>query len=215
MAATPSRRSGRATRLQRVARRRTPAPTSPAARQSSVTAPTDWWTRIQQLVGTVAALGTLVVIVFSWQSIEQVDEEHALTREEQVTDRYNAAVEDIGEDSQEIRLNGIYALQRIMEDSPRDQPSIINVLSAYIRNHAKKPKRDMVFPEDPASDIQAALNALGYRNPLYGSNARIDLHGAYLSGAYLPGANLKDANLTGADLRRANLHGANRDDAKR
>ncbi|MBA6434506.1 hypothetical protein [Streptomyces sp. GMR22] len=66
----------------------------------------------------MAALGTLVVIVFSWQSIKQVDEEHALTREEQVTDRYNAAVEDIGEDSQEIRLNGIYALQRIMEDSP-------------------------------------------------------------------------------------------------
>ncbi|MEU5506818.1 hypothetical protein [Streptomyces fungicidicus] len=116
MAATPPRRSGRTARLQRAARRRTrsvprrvtapigsrppgrrrriPASISPAARQPSAAAPTDWWTRTQQIVNTVAALGTLVVIVFTWQSIQQVNSEHALTREGQVAERYGAAVED-------------------------------------------------------------------------------------------------------------------------
>ncbi|MFD5899821.1 pentapeptide repeat-containing protein [Streptomyces sp. NPDC060366] len=189
---------------------------SPAARQSFVVAPTDWWTRIQQAVGTVAALGTLVVIVFSWQSIKQVEDEHALTRKGQVTDRYNTAVGDIGEDSLEIRLSGIYALQRIMEESPHDQPSIINILSAYIRNHAKEPKPEPIIPEGPTSDIQAALTALGNRDPSYDSTARIDLHGAYLAranleGAYLGGAHMDDVNLSVAMLDRVNLSGASLD----
>jgi hypothetical protein len=191
---------------------------SPAARQPSAAAPTDWWTRTQQIVNTVAALGTLVVIVFTWQSIQQVNSEHALTREGQVAERYGAAVEDISDESLERRLNGIYALQRVMEESPRDQPSIINVLSAYIRNHAKKPKAG-TYDFDAPSDIQAALTALGYRNPNYDSSAVIDLHGAYLSGVYLPsgdlhGANLRDTDLSVAFLNRVNLRDANLAGAK-
>lgn len=58
-------------------------------------------------MNTVAALATLVVLIFTWKSIKQVDDEHALTREGQVTDRYNAAVTNIGEDSLEVRLGGM------------------------------------------------------------------------------------------------------------
>ncbi|MEU0195951.1 pentapeptide repeat-containing protein [Streptomyces afghaniensis] len=188
--------------------------------QSAVIAPADRWTRIQQAAGTLAALGTLAVLVFTWLSIQQVDDEHALTREGQVTDRYNAAVTNIGEDSPEVRLGGIYALQRIMEDSPRDQPSIVNVLSTYIRNHAKKPKQALdALKRQPASDVQAALTALGSRNPVHDGTARVDLRGANLSGtnlsgAYLHGADLSDtnlivANLSDADLSKANLSKAN------
>ncbi|MGY1453782.1 pentapeptide repeat-containing protein [Streptomyces sp. SS8] len=240
MAATPPRRSGRAARLQRVARRRTrtaprraPAPigsrppsrrrrtagpVSPVARQpvaaiTVVAAPTDRWTRVQQAAGTLAALGTLAVIVFTWLSIQQVDNEHALTREGQVTDRYNAAVGNIGEDALEVRLGGIYALQRIMEDSPRDQPSIVNVLSTYIRNHAKKPKQGTDGPIELPSDIQAALTALGSRNPDHDGTARIDLRNANLFGVFLIGANLDGADLRGADLRGANLTDADLADA--
>ncbi|MFJ3164205.1 pentapeptide repeat-containing protein [Streptomyces kanasensis] len=183
--------------------------------------PADPWTRIQQAAGTLAALGTLAVIIFTWLSIQQVDNEHALTREGQVTDRYNAAVGNIGEDSLEVRLGGIYALQRIMEDSPRDQPSIVNVLSTYIRNHAKKPKRatEASGGKEPTSDVQAALTALRGRDPHHDSTAQVDLRGAYLPGANLSGADLvladlSDADLSGADLSKAklsytNLTGAN------
>lgn len=236
MAALPPRRSGRATHLQRVARRRTRTPprrlaapigsrlsgrrrrppVSTANRQSAVIAPADRWTRIQQAANTLAALGTLAVILFTWLSIQQVDNEHALTREGQVTDRYNAAVTNIGEDSLEVRLGGIYALQRIMEDSPRDQPSIVNVLSTYVRNHAKKPKQATdVATEDwkPASDIKAALTALGSREPAHDGTAHVDLRGAHLSGADLRDANLSDAKLSYVNLLGAYLRGAHLSDA--
>jgi hypothetical protein len=242
MAAIPPRRSGRAARLQRVARRRTrtapsrvaapigsrppgrrrrtPAPLSPAARQPAAAAPTDRWTRFHQIAGTLAALGTLAVIVLTWLSLQQVDNEqalirneHALTREGQVTDRYNNAVSNIGDDSPEVRLGGIYALQRIMEDSTRDQPAIVNVLSTHIRNHAKKPKPGTEAPKEPADDVQAALTALGSRNPAHDHTAHVDLSGADLRYADLDGANLRDANLSGADLRYADLDGTNLRDA--
>ncbi|MFE5191612.1 hypothetical protein [Streptomyces sp. NPDC056628] len=98
----------------------------------------------------MAALGTLAVIVFTWLSIQQVDNDQALTREGQVTDRYSAAVANLGADSMDVRLGGIYALQRIMEDSPRDQPSMVAVLSTYVRNHAKK--RDGAVTK-PGTDV--------------------------------------------------------------
>ncbi|MBB5938221.1 pentapeptide repeat-containing protein [Streptomyces zagrosensis] len=228
MAAIPSRRSGRAARLRRVARRRTrtaprrasapigsrpagrrrrtPEPT-PSTPQTVVAAPTDGWTRLQQAAGTLAALGTLAVIVFTWLSLQQVDNEHALTREGQVTDRYNNAVGNIGEDALEVRLGGIYALQRIMEDSPRDQPSIVNVLSTYIRNHAKKPKQAAgAANQEPASDVQAALTALDSRDRAHDGTENVNLTHAYLAGAHLEGADLTDAKLAGADLTDANLN---------
>ncbi|BCL33436.1 pentapeptide repeat-containing protein [Streptomyces aurantiacus] len=227
MATTPSRGSGRARRRTRITPRRAAVPigsraprrrtrTSREAGQPAVPAPADRWTRIQQAAGTLAALGTLAVIAFTWLSIQQVNNEHALTREGQVTDRYNAAVSNIGDDSLEVRLGGIYALQRIMEDSPRDQPAIVNVLSTYIRSHAAKPKKPTPGRE-PDSDIQAAATALATRNSDHDGTVRVDLHGADLRGAELTGADLRGAsltdadlgaNLTGADLRDANLTGA-------
>ncbi|MFI6107591.1 pentapeptide repeat-containing protein [Streptomyces sp. NPDC051310] len=241
MTALPPRRSGRFARRRtrttprRAAapigsrlpgrRRRTPAPVSAAARQSAVSAP-NRWTRIQQAAGTLAALGALAVIVLTWLSVQQVEGEHALTREGQVTDRYNAAVTNIGEASWKC----VWAASTPCSASwwtppPRDQPSIVNILSTYIRNHAKKPKQAAdASNSEPASDIQAALTALGSREPAHDGTASVDLRGAYLPGAdladadlrgaILNGADLTDAflphvNLNGEDLTRADLTGAN------
>ncbi|MFF9428413.1 pentapeptide repeat-containing protein [Streptomyces sp. NPDC014746] len=165
-------------------------------------------------MSTLAALGSLAVIVFTWVSLSQVESEQALTREGQVTDRYNAAVENIGSDSMDVRLGGIYALQRIMEDSPRDQPSIVNVLSTYIRNHAKRLKPG-TSPSvlEPTSDIQAALTALGTRNSTYDGTATVDLRSTNLIGADLRGADLRHADLRHVDLQVASLNRANLADA--
>jgi uncharacterized protein YjbI with pentapeptide repeats len=155
-------------------------------------------------------MGTVVVLLFTWQSIRQVDDEHALTREGLVTDRYNAAVTNIADESMEVRLGGIYVLQRIMEDSPRDQPSIVAVLSTYVRNHAKRPKPAPTVPSrEQASDIQAALTALGSRKPLHDGTARVDLSGAYLPHTVLHGANLNNTDFSNVNLYRADLSGAN------
>src|SRR5262249_29212015 len=109
--------------------------------------------------------------------------------------------------------------ERIMRDSPDDEPNIIAVLSAYVRGHAPRPlsapapspgNKTAVFPQI-ATDIQAALTVLG-RRPQPDQNrvdisqialAGADLRDAHVSWADLRGADLRDAHLSSADLRGA------------
>jgi hypothetical protein len=49
---------------------------------------------------------------------------HELTEQGQVTDRYTKAIEQLGSDKLDVRIGGIYALQRIARDSARDHPTV-------------------------------------------------------------------------------------------
>jgi len=105
-----------------------------------------------------------------------------------------------------------------MRDSPDDQPTVIEVLSAFIRTHAPtrsgnpggKPAKS---PTGMAVDIQAALTVLGRRAPEHDGHARIDLSHTDLRNADLYRANLTRANLDDTDLRRAYMAYANLTDA--
>lgn len=111
-----------------------------------------------------------------------------------------------------IRIGGIYALQRIMQDSPRDQRAAIQVLAAFVREQAPRknvPSTRTYASSTPAIDVQTALTVLATRNPAIDGSASIDLTTTNLSGANLYGADLAGVNLTGADLASANLRGAN------
>ncbi len=77
------------------------------------------------LASLIAAAVSVVSLNYTQQSNEQVREELAISREElavtregQITDRYTAAVTNLGDSAMDVRLGGIYALQRIMQDSP-------------------------------------------------------------------------------------------------
>ena len=129
-----------------------------------------------------------------------------------------------------MRVGGIYALDRIARDSARDHPTVMEMLTAFIRenSHEQRPQPDPGSKERfRRRDIQAAVDVVGRREVkhdirrihlarahLMGANLRAaDLAGAnlirvYLDRAHLRGANLTDANLTGAKLLRADLIGA-------
>jgi Pentapeptide repeats (8 copies) len=147
-----------------------------------------------------------------------------LSREGQVTDRYTKAIEQLGSDKLDVRIGGIYALERIARDSARDHPTVMEVLTAFIREHS----HEQWPPSDhPASrgqqrstrpDIQAGLTVVGRRDldrdirPINLAGANLtgaDLAGAYLADADLIGADLTDADLTDADLAGADLEEAN------
>jgi hypothetical protein len=59
-----------------------------------------------------------------------------VTEQGQVTDRYTKAIEQLGSKELDVRIGGIYALERIARDSARDHPTVIEVLSAFIRQHS-------------------------------------------------------------------------------
>jgi len=133
-----------------------------------------------------------------------------LTEQGQVTDRYTKAIEQLGSDKLDVRIGGIYALERVARDSARDHPTVMEVLTAFIREHSHK----QAPPPDPDSqvqeqstrpDVQAAVTVVGRRD------AKRDIRGRPidLTGAWLPDADLSGANLTGANLSCANLSCAN------
>jgi hypothetical protein len=139
-----------------------------------------------------------------------------LTREGHITDRYAKAIDLLGSDKLEGRIGGVYALERLAKDSrERDSSTILEVLCAYVREHAPStawhpsgvaPVGDAELdrPVRPATDVQAALTALGRRQRMNGEPP-LDLRITDLRGADLVGADLKGALLFFADLRGAYL----------
>jgi hypothetical protein len=148
----------------------------------------------------------------------------------QLTDRYSKAIEQLGSETLDVRLGGIYALEQIATDSPRtrDQATIVEVLSAFVRVHSdpiyqyktvqpNATNSDELFAEaatyvekrmKPPLDVQAAVTVLGRLPPLEGV-ARGDLQGAWLAHSNIDGANLTGAQLNGANLTGVQLNGAN------
>ena len=159
------------------------------------------------LVAALAVVGAAGLTArYTWQAAK-------LTGEGQITDRYTKAIEQLGSKDLHVRIGGIYALERIARDSARDHPTVMEVLTAFIREHSREPWP----PPDPGDrdqgqsgrrDIQAALSVVGRRDAKHDTQP-IDLVGVDLTGAGLADANLSRARLSGADLSGANLTSAN------
>jgi Pentapeptide repeats (8 copies) len=162
----------------------------------------------------VTSLAAVAALFFTRQSIQATNSQLRISEQGQITDRYNAAIANLGSRSIDIRLGGIYALQRLMQDSPRDQPTVIAVLCAFVRDRTmpnRKPHKPPVFP--PPTDIQAALTVVGTRNAVRDGRTTVDLDNTQLAKAELAFAKLASADLHGADLRGADLLGTNLDAA--
>ncbi|MGW5335484.1 pentapeptide repeat-containing protein [Streptomyces bauhiniae] len=117
------------------------------------------------------------------------------SREGQVTERYVSAIHLIASDNQTEQLGGIYSLERIMRDSTKDHDTVVEVLAAFIRQHAKiDPGR--ATSSDP---VQAALDVLA-RRPEREEPFDIDLRRTVLAGCTIKNADLRKVNLHMADL---------------
>lgn len=154
-----------------------------------------------------------------FEHVREKDREQAdLTREGQMTDRYATAIGLIAAPELTKRLGGIYALERVMRDSPKDHATVVEVLAAFIREHAPAPGLDAAAPADdadlrPAEHVQAALTVLG-RRPVQEEPFRVDLRRTDLRGADLRGAHLHRARLQGSRLESADLSGSNLEEAE-
>ena len=135
-----------------------------------------------------------------------------LTEQGQITERFTKAIEQLGNEKLEIRLGGIYALERLAKDSQRDSWTIMEVLAAFIREKAPLKQEEEAekaqLPKMP-TDIQAALTVIGRRNWKDPKNQSLDLSNTDLRGANLNEANLKGVLLIKASLKGTNLNGAN------
>lgn len=186
----------------------------------------------ETLMRSAAGVVVIAGVVFTAAGLVYTSRTLRVTEEGQITDRYTKTIEQLGSDKPEVRLGGIYALERLMTDSSRDRRTIIDVLAAYVRTHAQ----DRPPAGSPslrlAVDVQAAFTVIGRNRfadltetvdltsaDLHAKNldhmglSWVNLHDAnlahaHLIGADLTGTNLTSANLTGALLTGADLRGA-------
>ena len=157
------------------------------------------------------------------ENVRVAQENVRVAQEGQVTERFTRAIVQLGDDKMAIRLGGIYALERLAKDSEKDHDSIMEILTAYVREKAtRQGKYAEEAAEKPPTDIQAILTVIGRRKPtdikgLSDSKRpsgfkRLD-DSLNLSNTHLAGVVLNDTNLSRVDLSGANLSGANLDGA--
>jgi hypothetical protein len=154
------------------------------------------------MLTALAAVGALYFNTHQTsEALQATRDQVGLSEQGQLNDRFSKAVEQLGTNNIEVRLGGIYALERIARDSARDHPTVMEVLSAYVHVHVpivRCPSASGLLP----TDVQAVLTVIGRRD------TRRDRDRLALNDTCLMGENLRGANLTNADLTNANLTNA-------
>ena len=158
------------------------------------------------LLQAIAGLLVVVGAAATWRQVQ-------VNRDGQITERFSRAVDHLGNDNVDVRIGGLYALERIAKNSPDDRRMIQVVIGSYLRNRSPWPVGSPDGPEHPtptvdeslpwlrmrAPDIQTALVILA-RRPTSRDAPRL-----YLSRVDLRSVQLENSQLTNAHIRRANL----------
>lgn len=84
-----------------------------------------------------------------------------------------------------------------------DQPEVMRVLSAFVRERASVAR----CATGPAEDVEVAMGVLGHRAVERDEGTFMDLHGVCLAGIVMTYINLERADLRGADLSGATFAG--------
>jgi Pentapeptide repeats (8 copies) len=166
------------------------------------------------------AVGGILLVagaITAWRQFATARKQHSLDRHVAVTEAFARAIENLGnKESADVRLGGIYSLDRVSDDDPAERARVAEILSAFIRDRSSS---ETDVPQDVLAALRiltrrpwpiiidltdAHLKGVQLRNAQL-ANAR--LNGVNLSEAHLTGANLSETDLTGADLRKADLKG--------
>ncbi|HEX8738235.1 MAG TPA: pentapeptide repeat-containing protein [Pyrinomonadaceae bacterium] len=175
---------------------------------------------LAQIIGGAFFVLGLFVTYYTFDLNRQGQE---LNREAQVTDRFSKAVALLKEDDVSVRLGGLYALERVAKDSPKDHTTVMEILAAYIRERSKEQREQFIKDKEPANptilpeaegfyelpaptDVLAAATIINRRTWENDKKDFVfDLSGANLRYADLRNAHLSDTNFIVVNLRQANL----------
>jgi Pentapeptide repeats (8 copies) len=180
---------------------------------------------LAQIIGGLALLSGLY---FTYQNVKTAQKNLLVTEEGKITERFSNAVELLGSDKLDVRLGGIYALERIARDSQKDHWTVMEVLTAFVRENSHKKikeeeniernlrgqkdswtqfvEREEEVEDDERNvreDIQTIMTVIGRRKWIDTENGYLNLRRVNLEGY-----NLYKANLSKADLIFANLFDA-------
>jgi uncharacterized protein YjbI with pentapeptide repeats len=119
--------------------------------------------------------------------------------ERRVTELYTRAVDQLGSDRAAVRLGGLYALERLAQDHPKQRQTIVDIVCAYLR----MPHDDAAADGAQEGQVRQTAQRLLVRHlrasdpDTYWPGVRIDLHGARLVDFDASGCTFGEAHLTG------------------
>jgi hypothetical protein len=193
------------------------------------------------LLQAVAGVAVIAAVVVTWQQLEtdrrQLRQQLEVAGQEQAGERFARALDQLGSEQLDVRLGGIYGLERIAARAPgaaaaaaggayrppgsgdppsvfwgsQDRAQVFEILSAYVRTTSHRPP---IGPggadatlQTSQPDVNAAVTVLARRTVLEG-DPPLDLSGSLLPSARLGWARLARADLRGADIRGTSLQHA-------
>ncbi len=186
------------------------------------------------LLQGIGGLLFLATAFFTYQQLK-------VSRDNHTTEQFTKAIDHLGSERMDVRVGGIYALERIARASRdgRERGPVLEILTTYVREHAPKARPpakpgsvtalirewwDPSEPEggdhdpDPATikhldaDVHAALLVLARRSAAK-DDADLILSGTDLRRAYLAAPKVTVAQLSRVNLQEALLQIANLQDA--
>lgn len=181
----------------------------------------------ENLIKIIQSLGGLAFVFtayFAWRNLQVAEKNReiaernwVLAEDKQVAERFTRAVEMLGDQERiEVRLGGIYSLERIAKDAPENYHWIVmEVLTAFVRENSPviKPQDQTNSDESrknldnllPLPVIKAIFTVIRRRENVELEPESLDFEDAVLHGANLRGVNLRGANLYGANLNLVKL----------
>jgi len=113
-------------------------------------------------------IGGVVVLAggfATWRTLKLTQQSLYTAQQGQLTDRFTKAIEQLGAvdaggiKKLEVRLGGIYALERIAHDSERDHWPIVEVLCAYVRQNAARSAKELAadYEEESAEGLEMTV----------------------------------------------------------
>ena len=193
------------------------------------------------LLQAVAGVAVIAAVVVTWQQLEtdrrQLRQQLEVAGQEQAGERFARALDQLGSEQLDVRLGGIYGLERIAARAPgaaaaaaggayrppgsgdppsvfwgsQDRAQVFEILSAYVRTTSHRPP---IGPggadatlQTSQPDVNAAVTVLARRTVPEG-DPPLDLSGSLLPSARLGWARLARADLRGADVRGTSLQHA-------
>ena len=169
------------------------------------------------LLQGVGGLFFLATAFFAWRQLQVSRGQLQISRESQITEQFNKAIDHLGSEEIDVRLGGIYALERIANISERERGPVVEVLTAYIREHGPRPSIVDNEPDPlkaPKADVQAAMIVLARRIVGAEQHANLDLARVDLSGINLASPKVRGAELERVNLQESVLHTCNLEAAK-
>lgn len=179
--------------------------------QSSLSAK-DWQTAaasVRQSILLAAGGGLALITLIVTVSRDAIARGRAAQqRAETISAQFTEAVGQLAsEGDQSVRVGGIYALERIAQDSSQHRIGALAVLAHYIRERGEAPD-NIDDDRSVAPDVQTAAEVITRLTASLASPRPLSLDGVNLFGLDLRGADFSSWSLNGFEAWQANLSGA-------